>query len=154
MNNVSKRLALALLGQALPPSTALSGVGRAAQRGVMASVISGTMFSAFLMLSCFGFYRYLLNEVVSQDLAIALSGGLLLLMAVIASLIARGAVAKVADARESISLFPKTQKQATSTLDDMFAAFLTGLCDAPAESKTAQNPQEASDDEKIQLVKD
>ncbi|WP_417320055.1 hypothetical protein [Emcibacter sp.] len=153
VSELLKRLALAVLGQALPEASALDDIFRHTRKGFLFTIVTGVLISAGLLLACFGFYRFLVTQGLTMAVALSISLGLLILMAVIATLIADRAFRRVEETRRRIGFFPKPNRTKESDRDkggnsllagadlepqELLAAFLEGFLQDSHREKTSE----------------
>ncbi len=139
-----KRLALTALGQALPPASVLSDAAHHAKLGVIGSVITGAMFSAFVLVGCFMFYNYMLTEGVETQLALAIIAGFTLLLGVIGVYAVNGQVSKAAKLKRKMT--PVNRNSIGAEAETLLHHFISGLCEQPEpKEKAEQELEELSD---------
>lgn len=143
-----KKLGLALLGQALPQASALSAMLGQLRRALMASVIAAVMLSVALLIGCYAFYIYLIAQGLGGDIALALTAGLVLLVALIGSLLADRHITRAAAMRQKLGLFTDDGRQDQADhLEAVVAGFVEGLCATAPSPETAHEEPETVDDE-------
>lgn len=122
-----KRLALGVIGQALPKASALSGMVQHVRRGLLATVVTGVLFSALLLLGCFSFYQFLLQSNISQAVALSFSAVLLFLLTITSGLVAEKYISKAAQQKQKLEIFPENNLKSAVDLEHLFQAFVNGL---------------------------
>lgn len=127
ISDLIKRIGLAVVGQALPETSALNEIVRDVQRGLLATVITGVLASFLVLLGGFGFYRFLLSEGLSDLTALSLSAGLLFLLTVIGALISNKYISKASQAKEKLKPFSGSSLEKNTYLEPLFQAFLEGF---------------------------
>jgi ABC-type transport system involved in multi-copper enzyme maturation permease subunit len=138
-----KRVGLAIIGQALPETSALEGMVKSVRRGLLATVVTGVLFGALLLLGCFGFYTLLISEGLSGTTAIVLSAGFLALMSIISGLIAEKHLSKVSKVKKKLS--PLEGAAPEVNIELLFSAFINGLCETDvAENTEPKEKQQAT----------
>ncbi len=120
---MKKRLALWLIGQALPRASDLRPHTHAALTAVTAGAAYGVLLAIAVAAMLGGLYFYLVGEGLSNGGALAVIGGAAALSAVIAYQIARRAADKAAQVTESLSLF------AHNSHNDSLGALMKTLTD-------------------------
>lgn len=131
-----KRLGLAVIGQALPKTSALSEIIRDVRRGLLATVITGVLVSSFVLLGCLGFYQFLIAEGLSSHATIGLSAGLLLLLTIISGLVAEKYISKASQAKEKLTPFASEETGVETSIESLFQAFVDGLIDGGHSEKS------------------
>jgi len=134
------RLALALLGQALPEPSSLAGIIKDLRRGLLALVVAGVLVSAFIILGCFGLYHALLAQGVTTGMAIGIGAGAIVLMAIIFGLIAEKHLGRVSRAKQKLELFPDASLPADLSFEVLLSAFMNGF----HEPETKPHPRSSS----------
>ncbi|MGB1540155.1 MAG: hypothetical protein ACPG80_04285 [Rickettsiales bacterium] len=126
-----KRLALAVVGQALPETSALATLMDDARKALLATVVTGVLLSALLLLAAFGLYLFLVEEGLAASTAVFLGAGMVLLLAIISGLIADRYTARTQRAKRKLGLFPPSDASKPSEtrveLEPVIEAFLNGL---------------------------
>jgi len=120
-----KRIAIALLGQALPENGALAEILKNLRNSFIAIVIAGILISSLILLSCFSFFKLLIVKGFSQWAAIGITGLIIMLIAVLSGLSAQRYARKAKEVRDNMGLFSKN-KQLASYIEIAIKAFLEG----------------------------
>ena len=136
-SNLMRQIGMALLGHALPEPRVLAVTMSHFRKGVFATIMSGVLACAVILMASLAFYQYLLAEGLAEHAALLLTAGALTLIAVIMGLLARGHMYHVAATREYFGIFPKKTTQSTG-IEEVVAAFLDGLCVDEPQMPTRQ----------------
>lgn len=133
-SEIMKRLGLAVIGQALPKTSALCEIINDLRLGLLATVITGVLVSSLVLLGCLLFYQFLITEGLTNHAAIGLSAGVLLLLSIISGLLAEKYISRTQKAKKKLAPLTSDDTEANN-VDSLFKAFIEGLCEEEAGSQ-------------------
>jgi len=154
MQQLLKRFAMAMAGQALPETSALATVLKDAQRGMLATVVTGVLIASIVLLASFGFYLFLQAEAVGQGMAVGLTLGLLALLTIISGLLAGRYVSRTQRAKQKLGFFSKKHEPQTNEFEEIMNAFLQGLLHEEPSSSVVPKKQQSTSQEKSHVFTD
>lgn len=152
MSSVLKRLAIGLIGQALPEASAFSTTINQAKNGVIAATVAGALIAAFVMLLCFGLYSYLLSTGMGILPALSVTTVIVGLLAAVSLMIARQHFTRVEQSKRKMEFFPEYQDMG-SVVEDIVAGFLEGFQQQAVREELAREREaEATAEVEVEVV--
>lgn len=146
-----QKLILSAMGQTLPDSSALSAIFKELKNTILISVIAAILMGVSITLGLYGFHELLISEGLNETAALWVSGGALLVAALISLLIAQRHIEKLVEETQQLSPLYST-KQNTPMQGESIEAILQAFIDGLMQKRTSKDS--VSTELSIELVKD
>lgn len=152
---LTKRVALWLLGQALPHASDLEPHARAALRSLIAGLLAGLMVAIGATAALVALYFYLSAEGLSTNASLGCVSLISFLLAYIAYLGARGSTREVAEVSDSLELFnPEHAGKLVKSVSAVVSGFLEGMAEeSEAREKTEVREVKVVMEELVEVIK-
>ena len=129
-----KRLAIGVIGQALPKAPALSRLLKDFIRCLCVSVALAVFCCSLILTGCYALYYYLLAQAVPPLSALLAVSALLVALIGICCLLLNTYLSRLSRARARIGFFPKEREKEEPPLqmEALLLAFIEGMCEQDA----------------------
>ena len=120
-----ERIIYAIIGQVLPKPSVLLAISKNIRKAMLATVVTGILIASLILLSCFGWYHFLLTQGVDKLPAITVTVVILVMLVIVAAVISEKYFNSLKSIKSELSLFSHDQEKIFEVL---YTQFVKGFC--------------------------